>query len=164
MSVDHPKPTSEQRRPDWAALAIAAALIIIAGVIFFDVARLKGMSGYSQVGPATVPDWIAFALAGLAVWTVFAAFRGDFPEREKQEMGPVFWVVTGLVAQMLLLKTAGFSIATGALFAATAAGFGRKRFWITLPFGTVLSFVIWVIFSRLLQLSLPAGPLESLLF
>ena len=164
MSFDHSKSTSGQRHPDWAALAIADVLVVITGVIFFDVARLKGMSAYSQVGPATVPNWIAFALIGLAVWTVFAAFRRDFPEREKQEIGPVFWVVAGLVGQMLLLKVAGFSIATGVLFAATAAGFGRKRFWITLPVGIALSFVIWVIFSRLLQLTLPAGPLESLFF
>src|SRR3546814_20829782 len=106
MSLAHPKSTSERRRPDGAALAIAAALGVIAGVIFFDVARLKDMAGYSQVGPATVPDWIAFALVGLAVWTVFAAFRGDFPERERQEMGPVFWVVAGLAAQLRLRSEA----------------------------------------------------------
>src|SRR3546814_18901251 len=144
MSFAHPKSTSKQRRPDWAALAIAAVLVVIAGVIFFDVARLKDMAGYSQVGPATVPDWIAFALVGLAVWTVFAAFRGDFPEREKQELGPVFWVVAGLAAQMRLLKTAGSSLAAGALFAATAGGFGRAKFLLPLPFALVLTFLLCV--------------------
>ena len=32
--------------------------------------------------------------------------------------------------------------------------------WLTLPIGFVLAFVIWFIFSRGLQLSLPIGPIE----
>lgn len=162
MSLDTRKSEHEQRRPDWAALAIAAVLVIIAGVIFQDVYRLRSVSGYSPVGPATVPNWIGFALIGLAVWTVIAAFRRDFPEREHQQLGPVAWVVIGLVGQMVLLRLAGFSIATGFLFAATAAGFGKRKFWITLPVGIVLCLLIWLIFAGLLQLSLPAGPLEHL--
>ncbi|WP_105373586.1 tripartite tricarboxylate transporter TctB family protein [Neorhizobium huautlense] len=161
MSLDN-KTSTEQRRPDRAALAIAAVLAAIAAVIFLDVSRLKEMAGYSQVGPATVPNWIAFALIGLAIWTVVEAFRGDFPEREKQEFGPVIWIVAGLAAQMLLLTTAGFSIATGILFALTAAGFGKRKLWITIPVGILLCLVIWLIFAGLLQLSLPAGPLEHL--
>ena len=163
MSLDNNKST-EQRRPDWAALVIAAVLVAIAGVIFVDVSRLKGMAGYSQVGPATVPDWIGFALIGLAIWTVIAAFRGDFPEREKQEMPALVWIIAGLAAQMLLLRVAGFSIATGVLFALTAAGFGKRKLWITIPVGIALCLVIWLIFAGLLQLSLPAGPLEHLIW
>lgn len=162
MSLDSQTSTSKQRRPDRAALAIAAVLTAIAAVIFFDVARVKGAAGYSQVGPATVPEWIAFGLIGLAVWTVIEAFRGDFPERERQEFGPVVWVVAGLAAQMLLLKTAGFSIATGVLFALVAAGFGRRKLWLTIPVGIAFCLGIWLIFAGLLQLSLPAGPLEHL--
>ncbi|CAD7030491.1 tripartite tricarboxylate transporter TctB family protein [Pseudorhizobium endolithicum] len=162
MSLDHNTSTSEQRRPDWAALAIAVILIVIAAVIFFDVARVKDAAGYSQVGPATVPEWISFGLIGLAVWTAIEAFRGDFPQRDRQEFGPLVWVVAGLAAQMLLLNRAGFSIATGILFALVAAGFGRRKLWLTIPIGIVLCLGIWLIFAGLLQLSLPAGPLEHL--
>ncbi|MBW6423690.1 tripartite tricarboxylate transporter TctB family protein [Rhizobium sp. XQZ8] len=163
MSVDNNKTVTEQRRPDWAALVIAAVLVIMAAVIFFDVSRLRDMGGYSQVGPATVPDWIAFALVGLAVWTVFAAFRRDFPEREKQEIKPVAWVVAGLIAQMVLIRFAGFSIATGCLFGLAAAGFGARRIWISIPIGIVICFAIYWLFAVMLQLSLPAGPLERLI-
>ena len=38
--------------------------------------------------------------------------------------------------QLLLLKTAGFSIATGLLFAFTAKGFGRGPLWLTIPVGS----------------------------
>jgi len=163
MSRDNNKTTAEQRRPDWAALVIAAVLVAMAITIFVDVSRLKGMAGYSQVGPATVPDWIGFALIGLAIWTVIAAFRSDFPARERQEIGPVVWVVAGLIAQMVLIRPAGFSIATGVLFGLAAAGFGARRIWISIPVGIVICLAIYWLFAVVLQLSLPAGPLERLI-
>jgi len=164
MSTEERSSGHRTRRPDWAALVIAMVLAAIAGLIFYDVARLQGGSLYSGIGPATVPKGIAIGLIGLAIWTVFAALRRDFPERDHQELSPVLFIVAGLAAQMLLLKTAGFSISTGILFAMTAAGFGKRKFWISLPAGVALSFVVWIVFARFLQLSLPAGPLERLFF
>lgn len=155
-------PSNGKRRPDRAALFIAVFLAVIAAVMFWDVSRLSAIASYSRIGPATVPFVIACVLVILAIWTAVEARRGDFPEREHQEVGPVVWIVGGLVAQLLLLTTAGFSIATGILFAAAAAGFGRRKLWITVPVGIVLCLGIWLIFAGLLQLSLPAGPLEHL--
>lgn len=157
-------PSDTARRPDWAALAVAVLLAALGGLILWDSSRLGSVAGYSPVGPASVPIVVALGLIGLALWTVFAALRGDFPERERQEFGPVFWIVAGLALQMLLLKTAGFSIATGMLFAATAGAFGRRKLWLTLPIGILFSLAVWLVFAGLLQLSLPAGPLERLFF
>ncbi|MEO5756317.1 MAG: tripartite tricarboxylate transporter TctB family protein [Mesorhizobium sp.] len=151
-----------KRRPDWAALIIAAALAVVAVVIAWSTASHGAGASYARVGPTTMPYFVAVAFAGLSIWTAFEAFRGDFPERERQEISPILWIVGGLAAQMLLLKVAGFAIATGLLFAATARAFGRGPLWKTVPIGIALSFVIWVIFARGLQLSLPAGPLERL--
>lgn len=162
MSLDNQQ--QERRRPDWAALVIAAALALVAAVIAWSTASHGAGNNYARVGPTTFPYVISVALFGLSIWTVFEAWRGDFPEREQQEISPILWIVGGLAAQMLLLKAAGFSIATGLLFAATARAFGRGPLWKTIPAGIVLSFVIWVIFAKGLQLSLPAGPLEHLLF
>lgn len=162
--TDGTKPAKATRRPDGAALVIAIVLAAIAGVIFWDVSRLSGAAGYSQVGPTTVPYAIAYCLIGLAIWTAAEAVRNEFPARERQQFGPVIWIVGGLAAQMLLLKVAGFSIATGLLFAMTAAGFGKRKLWLTIPIGIVFAFVVWVIFAKLLQLSLPTGPLEHLFF
>lgn len=152
------------RRPDRAALIIALGLAVVAAVIAWSTYATGGQPSYGQIGPKAFPYLIAAGLFGLSIWTVFEAVRGDFPEREEQNLPPILWIVGGLAAQMLLLNTAGFSIATGLLFAATARGFGRGPLWMTIPLGIVLSFGIWIIFARGLQLSLPAGPLESLFF
>lgn len=137
-------------------------LAAIAGVILWDTSHLAALTAYSPVGPTTVPYVVAVGLLVLAGWTVLAAIRGEFPEREHQELGPIVWIVGGLAAQMLLLKAAGFSVATGLLFAATAAGFGRHRSGSRCRRASCFCLVIWLIFARLLQLSLPAGPLERL--
>ena len=152
------------RGVDAPALAVAAGLALFGGVILWDVSRLADLGGYSQVGPATVPKVIGWAMIGLAAWTVLAAVRREFPARPQIERAPLLWVLAGLVAQLVLLFPAGFSIATGLLFAFTARGFGFRNLGFSIPLGIVFSFAVWVIFSQVLQLHLPAGPLENLFF
>lgn len=154
--------SGQRRRPDRAVLVIAAVLMAAAIAIGYATTQQGGVAGYSPVGPKTVPYIIAAALAGLSVLTAIAGLRGDFPEREEQNLPPMLWILGGLAAQMLTMKTAGFSIATGLLFAATAKGFGKGPLWVTIPIGVVFSFIIWFIFAKGLQLSLPAGPFERL--
>lgn len=151
---------NKQRRPDWAALVIAAGLMALALLIAWDASRLGAGGAYARIGPQTIPYVIATCLGGLAVWTVIAAYRHDFPEREQQDLPPVLWIVGGLVAQMALIKYAGFSIATGILFAMTARAFGARRLWFSVPVGILLSGLVWLIFARALSLTLPTGPLE----
>ncbi|AMY69119.1 tripartite tricarboxylate transporter TctB family protein [Frigidibacter mobilis] len=153
-----------QRRPDWAALIIAAGLALFGAVILWDSSHLADLGGYSGVGPGTVPRVVGIGLILLAVWTVFAALRGDFPERPRQQPAPVLWIIAGLAGQLVLLKIAGFSIATGLLFALTARAFGKRNLALSLPVGIAISFAVWIVFSQLLMLNLPAGPLEHLIF
>ncbi|MBX3577216.1 MAG: tripartite tricarboxylate transporter TctB family protein [Rhizobiaceae bacterium] len=159
MSRDEPR---IERRPDRAALVIAVILAVAAVAMFWSTYRAGGVLAYTPVGPKTFPFIISGGLLVLAIFTAIEAVRGDFPEREAQNLPPMFWIAGGLVAQMLTMKTVGFSIATGILFAATAKGFGRGPLWMTVPVGIVFAFVVWFVFAKGLQLSLPAGPLENL--
>jgi putative tricarboxylic transport membrane protein len=160
-------PTPRKRRPDVAALNLAAALALLGGVIAWDAARLGAGGAYARIGPQTIPYAIAICLGVLAVWTMAEALRGEFPEREKQDLGPVAWIVGGLVLQLLLIRYVGFSIATAILFALTARGLSQAPRKVSLPLalfaGLLISTGIWFVFARLLQLTLPAGPLEHLI-
>jgi len=147
---------------DRAGLVIGAILVLLGLGIGWFTMQGGNAAGYSPVGPKTVPYIIAGAMVVLGLLTGVAAMRNEFPQREAQRLGPMAWVIGGLAVQMLTMKTVGFSIATGLLFAATARGLGRGPLWKTVPFGIVFSFVIWFIFAKGLQLSLPAGPLERL--
>jgi len=149
-----------QRRPDGAALVIAAILAGIAIVIFWQTSQMRVPPVQQRVGPTVFPYIVATGLALLAIGTLISAVRRGFPERSKDDFAPIAWIVGGLVAQILLLSTVGFSIATGVLFAFTAKGFGRGPLWQTIPIGVIFAFIVWFIFSRGLQLSLPMGPVE----
>lgn len=151
------------RRPDGAALVIAAILAGIAVVIFWQTSLMRVPPVQQQVGPTVFPYVVATGLVFLAIGTVVSAFRNGFPERSKDDFRPIVWIVGGLVAQILLLSTAGFSIATGVLFGFTAKGFGRGPLWKTIPIGAVFAFIVWFMFAKGLQLSLPTGALERLL-
>ena len=152
----------EERRPDWAALGIAAVLGLLSIIVAWNTSTIGGAASYAQIGPATFPYVIAACLFILAICTAFVAWRGGFPAREEQNLPPMLWITGGFVAQMLLLHSLGFSIATGLLFGATAKGFGRGPLWFTVPLGVVLALAIWIVFAKGLQLSLPAGPIERL--
>ena len=154
--------STEPRRPDGAALVIGALLAGLAAVVFWQTHSMPTTAVRSQVGPGTLPYLMSGFLAVLAVGHVMAAFRHGAVEREADRLPPMLWIVGGLVAQLLLLRPAGFAIATGLLFACTAKGFGKGPLWFTVPLGIVVSLVIWLIFAGLLKLSLPAGPLEHL--
>ena len=149
-------------RPDRAALLLGVALSVTGVAIITSTMNMPGVTTYSPVGPKIFPYIVASGLVILGLLTLVSAWKGDFPEREPQRYGPMLWIVGGLVVQLLTMKTVGFSIATGLLFAATARGFGRGPLWMTIPIGIVFSFVIWFIFSQGLQLTLPEGPIERL--
>src|SRR6188768_3902589 len=109
-------------RPDRAGLVIAVLLAAVAVVIFVSTRSMPASAQYARVGPTTFPYAVAAGFALLAVGTAVSALRGGFPEREPERLGPVLWIVAGLVAQIIALKPLGFSIATGLLFALTARG------------------------------------------
>jgi putative tricarboxylic transport membrane protein len=152
-----------ERRPDWATLAIAAFLLALAAVVAWDVAHMRtGVATYSRIGPRAFPYAVAIGLTALAALTAVQAFRAPGPPPERDAVAPMAWIVGGLIAQIVLLPYTGFSIATGAVFAATARAFGRGPLWLTYPAGVTLALSIWLFFNKALQLVLPAGPLERL--
>lgn len=151
-------------RPDRAAFLIAAGLGLIGAVLIWDAGRLPAMGGYAGVGPAAMPRLIGGVLILLGLFTALSGWRGDHQPRPRQEPAPLLWIIGGMVAQISLLHVAGFSIATGILFACTAAAFGERRFAISLPVGIGFAFLVYGVFDQLLKLNLPAGLPETLIF
>lgn len=156
-------PARGRPRPDKAAFAVAVVLAALGALIAWNAAHLNAnVAAYSRVGAAAFPYAIAALLFSAALGTAAAAAKGEFPDREPLEFDRLGWILAGLVAQIVLLGFAGFSIATGVLFAFTARGFGGKPLWLTIPIGIVLCFLLYLLFQKGLQLSLPQGPLERL--
>jgi putative tricarboxylic transport membrane protein len=159
---DSGSPATSGLRLDRAELVIALALVTLGAVVAWDAAHMRtGVASYSRVGPRAFPYGIAAGLALIGFGTAFSALRNASPLRERDEIVPMAWIIGGLLAQIALLRFAGFAIATGAVFAATAKAFGRGRLWLSYPLGVIFSLAIWLFFAKGLLLVLPAGPLEN---
>jgi putative tricarboxylic transport membrane protein len=151
------------RRPDPAGIAIALGLIAIAIIIVLDLRRLEVSSTYG-LGPEAMPSVVAAGLAILGIANLIMAWRGDLPTRESVDPRAILLILGGLAALIALIGLGGgFIVATAVLFTATAAAFGRRAPLIDLLIGPVLGLVIFLLFDKLLTLSLPAGPIERLL-
>jgi putative tricarboxylic transport membrane protein len=148
---------------DRAAIAVAVLLLALAGVIFWDMSRLEISSTYG-LGPKAMPIVVATGLVLLAVGHLVLAWTAGIPEREAPDPKPILLILGGLAALIALIGLGGgFIPATAILFATTAAAFGRRAFHIDLIIGLVLGTVAYLLFDKLLTLTLPAGPLERLL-
>jgi putative tricarboxylic transport membrane protein len=155
--------THVRRKPDVAGLVIAVALLALAGVIWWDMSSLQLSSVYG-VGPKAMPIVVASGLTILAIGNGIMAFRGDLPERETTDFRAIILILGGLAVLIALIGFGGgFILATAILFAATSAAFGRRAFFVDLLIGLALGVVIFLLFDKLLTLSLPMGPIERLI-
>jgi putative tricarboxylic transport membrane protein len=116
---------------------IAAGLILFGLLFTASAARTRAAAAATSSGDAiddSRSDWLALAVISI-----------------------------GLVAQMLLLEWAGFVIAAAVLFYCVAFGFGSRRYLRDGVVAILLAAVVYVGFTRGLDLQLPAGPLAGLL-
>jgi putative tricarboxylic transport membrane protein len=153
-----------QRRPDGAAIFIAFGLAALGALLIWEGFSLPDKGGYAGVGSGGLPKFVGFCLLALALGHVITAIRVGGPAHLRPQFVPVLWLIGGLVLQLILLRMAGFSIASGLLFACTAAGFGKRNLAVTIPIGVGLSLLIYGVFDQLLKLKLPSGLLETLIF
>lgn len=152
-----------RKRPEVSALIVAAALFVASAAIAIDANRLEITSTYG-LGPKAVPFVIAAGLALLGIGHVVMAFAGEWPEPEPGDPKAILLILGGLAALIALIGLGGgFIPATTVLFAATATAFGRRAYLTDLAIGFVLAVIVFLIFDKLLTLSLPSGPIERLL-
>ncbi len=148
---------------DPAGLVIAGCLFLLAAVIVWDTTTLQITSVYG-VGPKAMPFVIAGGLALLSIGNLVMALQGGLPPREEIDPKAIQRVLGGIAALIAVIGFGGgFIIATALLFAMTSAAFGRKALHIDLAIGAALALTVYLLFSKLLSLSLPMGPIERLL-
>jgi putative tricarboxylic transport membrane protein len=159
-----PSEENGRQSADIAGLVIAFGLLCLAALCFWDVWELGSGPSYSQVGPAAASQIVGGGLIILAILNGLAAWRGHFIESEPYDLGAVLIIVTGFAVLIAIIALgSGFIPGMTIIFAATSYAFGRRTPLLDLAIGLALSVMVYLIFTKLLTLSLPAGPLERLL-
>ena len=151
------------RRLDPAGLVIALILLALAGLVYWDTNRLELNAVYG-IGPKAMPYVVATGLLLLALGNAVLALRGALPARETIDFSALALILGGLAALIALIAFGGgFIPATAVLFAAVATAFGRRAILTDLLIGLGLGLATYLLFAKLLALTLPVGPLERLL-
>jgi putative tricarboxylic transport membrane protein len=73
----------------------------------------------------------------------------------------VAWLGTGILTYLLLAEPGGFVIASAVLFWCTARAFASERPLRDATYAVMISVGAYLLFARVLQLSLPAGVLAG---
>jgi putative tricarboxylic transport membrane protein len=142
-------------------------LVALGLVIAFDTARMQVPPTYARVGPQVFPYIAGVALAGAGLFFVIETMLGRAtalrPENEVTDWNALAAISVGFLAQIVLIERIGFILSSACLFLAVAWGFGSRRTVRDGAIALLLSSVVYVVFTRLLNLQLPGGPFTGLL-
>lgn len=148
---------------DRSGVIVGVALIVIAGVLLWDAANLNRAVAYG-FGPEVVPRVVAAGLVLLGALSIVSGLRSVEPKPGAFHVGAVLTICAGFLALTLCIGLGGgFVPAMTILFLVTSWAFGRRKPLADIAIGLVLATLTFLLFSKLLALSLPEGPLERLI-
>lgn len=131
-----------------------------------EILRALGTGGGGATSLAEAGPYPLFVLAGVLVFGVAAIVQiRSARERSAHARWPglrsVGWIAVGVVLNLVLAERAGFVIASAALFWCAARAFDERHPTRDALFAAGISVGAYLLFARVLQLSLPAGVLEG---
>jgi putative tricarboxylic transport membrane protein len=146
-----------------AVLAAGVAVLIGAGMIS------QPMAG-AAVGPRAAAYGVGALIAACGALLLAEALRGgwlceatDDDANGRPDLWPMIVLGLGMLANVMLIKTTGFIIATTIMFVFTARAFGARRLWVAALIGFSLALATYYGFARLLDLRIGGGWIEDLL-
>jgi putative tricarboxylic transport membrane protein len=165
-------PSPPERRVNIGEMLLALWAVLFGILIVWQTTLIRLTPAYSKVGPRVIPYIVGAGMIVVGVWLAYEALTGrmSLGTTESEDADPALptdWRTVGLLAlallvYLLLIERAGFIIASATLFVMAAFAMGSRRLARDIAIGIVMSTVLYVVFSRGLGLSLPAGILEGI--
>lgn len=152
----------DDKRTVLAAAVLGLLLLIVAVVTLLDAASLSSV-GAGPIGPAVLPTLIGGLLAVAGATMLVRSLR-QWPSAPGPAGVPsgrlvrLAVLVILLVVFAVVLPVAGYVVSSAALFAGAAFLLGSPHPWRGIAYGWTLAAVVFIVFDRLIGLSLPAGP------
>jgi putative tricarboxylic transport membrane protein len=150
---------------DKAGPLLRGAVLAGLGVLVLLTSRMvMGDGPHANVGPRALPGLIGTSLVVLGLVFMMAAWRGSgFPEAARPaRRGVLPWIMAGLVGGVVLVEPMGFPLAAAWVFVMSARAFGSRQWVRNVLIGLVLGALVYAIFTRVLGVSLPGGPIDTL--
>ena len=153
-------------------LTFVGSLFALGLIVFWDTARSEIPAFNLTVSPKVFPFAIASILMGLSAILFIRILRGDIatPEGlesgdpiEKSDFKTFSIVLLSLFAYLLLIERAGFIVAAVVTFFGITVAFENKKPFRALLFGFIFILVIYISFTKFLNVALPAGIFKGIL-
>jgi len=144
---------------------IAVGVLVLAAVVYWQTASIPVSPIYAKVGPTVVPTITALGLAVLGIVLLVEALRGGWQSQEERELtidyAALAWIAAGLVLNVLLIGSAGFTLASIALFVCVARGFGSRAILRDAAIAAAFALVAYFGFAKTLGIDIGAGLVEN---
>jgi putative tricarboxylic transport membrane protein len=169
MAADPEKP-----RPNLGEVILSAAVILFGLLVIWQTSQIRLTPAYSRVGPRVIPYIVGAGLAIIGLWLLYTSLTGRWQtsgSADSEDVDPTLptdWQTVGLLAVALLaylflLEPAGFVVASTILFTGAAYAMGSRRTARDFISGLAMALLLYVGFTRGLDLQLPAGVLDGIL-
>lgn len=161
------QPAAERSGLRSAEICVALALIALGSFVIYETQSIRESQSVSGVGPRLFPYIVGCGLAVIGGWLGWHALAGGWRDvpHTPQHAHPHWMgfgaISLGVVLHMVLIGWAGFKVAAIVLFMLVAFGFGSRRTKRDLITAVIVAVVVYVLFTHLLGLSLPAGLFEG---
>ena len=149
---------------------IGAAALVIGGLLAWGASGLPEGVGYSGVGPAVLPWFVAAVLALCGVLLLAQALRGGFTQMdagsgaERGDWYALLWVSAGILANAALVTRLGFVLSCALCFTLAVRGLriaeGKpagsvKQTLVDVFTGLAIAAPAFWLFTKLLAINLP---------
>jgi putative tricarboxylic transport membrane protein len=145
---------------------ITAGFVLALGLLVaYQTTLIREGRGFTVVGPRVFPMLVAVGLIALGVmFLIRTTIRpdADLAKQAASEESATHWPTVGMIVALLLvypfaLSFLGYIIGTALFFPIGARTLGSKRTVRDLIIGVAVAVIIYVAFTRLLGVRLPAG-------
>lgn len=153
-------------------LAFAGSLLLLGVVVLIDAKNMLVPPGSGSVGPQVFPTIIGIFIVLVAIGLAIEIFRGNLGQPEGTEFGEIHaktdWKTLGIVTGSILtypflIESAGFVVASTVVFFGVGFAYGARKFIKNLLIALIFALVVYLTFTKLLNVSLPAGILKGIL-
>jgi putative tricarboxylic transport membrane protein len=163
-----PAEVSQRRSISWGEWVVSLALLGIGVVVLLDGLHQEASRSASGVGAGFLPKIVGVALIGLSAALMVQIARGRLGQPDESEgevdVRRTRWVplavcVAAVLVFIVGVEFLGYVIVSSVVFWLTAWAVGARHILRTAVIGIALALVVYLAFTRLLDIALPAGVL-----
>ncbi|PNY82456.1 tripartite tricarboxylate transporter TctB family protein [Deinococcus koreensis] len=166
-----PSPPDPPRAPSVPDLLMALGVTLLGALLLYGTLRIPPGTD-AVVGPRVFPLTVSLGTLALGTWLAVLTLRGEragpagapdtSPDAPADLKAPGL-ILGGFLLGMVLIPPLGFVPGTALMAFCVALALGERRWALMVGVALLLAVLIFLVFTRGLGLSLPAGVLGGLL-